>query len=177
MHRLTGSLVIAATALAATALAGCDILGAQVRQGLTSSGCANISGGACQEQVERVAGRHRGATSIELTCVVALCDRKGGSGTAVVTMPNGAKLNDTFSYAGDATPLPVPLCTGIAFDICRNLAQAQADGVAPSKRIVAVEVTCTALPCTTRKGTADVTVTLGDGSKEQGGTSWDGPLP
>jgi len=159
-------------------LAGCGLLGGSVSRGLTSSGCANIqSGGACQEQVDRVAARHPGATSVDLSCAVPVCDRKGGRGTAVVTMANGTTVNDTFVYTGDPAPVPVPSCTGMPLDACRHLAESQADSIPPSKRIVAIAVACTTAPCTSDAGDASVTVTLGDGTKQQGSTSWSGGPP
>jgi len=163
---------------AAVVLAGCGLLRGSVRQGLVSSGCSNIqSQGACQEQVDRVAARHPGATDVELTCTAPVCDRKGGTGTAVVTMPNGAKLNDTFAYVGDPAPIPAPSCIGVPPDACHSLADSSADGVPTAARIVAIDVRCTTAPCTSDQGDASVTVTLGDGTKQQTSTSWRGGTP
>jgi hypothetical protein len=169
---------VALLAAASVVLSGCGIfLGGTVTGGLSSSSCTEMTGSACGEQVERIAARHPGATQVDLTCTVPVCDRKGGSGTAVVTMGNGARLNDTFSYVGDPAPLPLPTCTGLPADVCRSLAESQAADAPTMKRIAAIEVRCTAAACTTDKGEADVKVTLADGSTMGGGTSWEGGLP
>ncbi len=165
-------------AAASLGLSGCGMfLGGSVAQGLTSSGCTLIVGSACQEQVERIAARHPGATEIDIICTAPVCDRKGGFGTAVVTMGNGDKVNDTFSYVGDPTPLPIPSCTGAPLDVCRSLAAAQADSVPTTMRIVAIAVTCTAAACTANKGEAGVKVTMADGTSMDVTSSWEGGLP
>ena len=173
-----GGMRLALLAAASLVLSGCGVfLGGTVGQGLTSSGCENISGGACQEQTEKIAARHPGATEVDIRCTAPVCDRKGGFGTAIVTMGNGARVNDTFSYVGDPAPLPIPSCTGVAPDVCRNLAESQVDSVPTAKRIVAIEVTCTAAACTANKGEADVKVKLADGTSLDSNTTWDGGLP
>lgn len=156
-------------------LAGCGLFSES--RGITSGGCANInSGGACSEQIDRISARHPGASQVELTCGVPVCDRRSGSGTAVVTFPDGSVVRDTFAYTGDPAPLPVPSCTGLARDVCVRVATSQAEEAAPSKRIVAIAVVCSR-PCTPTKGDAQVTVSFGDGSQEQSGVGWDGGLP
>jgi hypothetical protein len=158
----------------ALGLVGC---GLDTMSSVSGSSCDNISGGACTEQVDLLSARHPGATTIDLRCAVPVCDRRTGRGTAVVTMPDGRQVNDSFAYVGDPNPLPAPTCTGLAFDICRNIATSQADTVAPSRRIVAIDVACTAASCTGSDGEATATVTLADGSQEQGGNAWSGGPP
>ncbi len=172
--------LVAALASAAATLvpAGCGVFfGSNVGQGVGSVGCADMPGGPCQDQADRLAARHPGARDIEITCTAPVCDRRGGSGTAVITLGNGTTVNDTFSYVGDPAPVPPPSCTGVPPDMCRSLAQGQVDGISPMKRILAIDVRCTAAVCTPDKGEADVTVRLADGSTQQGGSSWDGGTP
>jgi hypothetical protein len=155
--------------------AGCGFFAGS--RGGTSGGCTNIaSGGACTEQIDRIAARHPGASQVDITCGVPVCDRRGGSGTAVVTFPDGSVVRDTFAYTGDPAPLPVPSCTGLARDVCVRVATSQADNAPPSKRIVGIAVSCSGT-CTPTKGEAEVTVSFGDGSQEQSGVGWDGGLP
>ena len=161
-------------AAVALLLAGCGFL---TQASVSSASCANIAGGVCTEQIERMQARHPGATSIDLECSAPVCDRTGGRGTVVVTMPDGTRLNDTFAYVGDPNPMPAPVCTGMPPDACRNAAIEQADNVPPSKRIVGVRVDCTAPACTATDGSARVTVALADGSTEQHDTSWSTGAP
>jgi hypothetical protein len=92
-------------------------------------------------------------------------------------MPDGSTVNDVFSYVGVQGALPVPVCRGLAIDACQSVAKGMLDEVPPSKRIVAIEVTCTVKLCVPEKGEADVTITLSDGSKQQTGMGWEGALP
>jgi hypothetical protein len=171
-----GALASRAIRLAALMLA-CAGCGFATTSSLNGSSCANMSGGACTEQVERVAARHPGAKTIDLECGVPVCDRRAGQGRAVVTMPDGSRVNDAFAYIGDQNPIPAPTCTGLAFDICQRVATSQADGVVPSRRIVAILVACTASSCTRSEGETMVTMTFADGAQEQGGAGWSGGLP
>jgi hypothetical protein len=156
-------------------LAGCGLLpGAR---GISSAGCSNIaSAGACSEQIDRIAARHPGASQVDITCGVPVCDRRSGSGTAVVTFPDGSTVRDTFAYTGDPAPLPVPSCTGLAPDLCGRIAVSQADSAPPSKRITGIAVVCSGA-CTPTKGEAEVTVSFSDGSQEGSGVGWEGGLP
>jgi hypothetical protein len=145
--------------------------------GVSSASCGNIAGGACDEQIAIVAARHPGATSVDLECMAPACDRTGGHGKVVVTMPDGTTLDDTFAYVGDPNPPPPPQCRGLPVDVCRDTALQQAENVAPSKRIVAIAVACTSPACTAAQGEASVTIRLGDGSTEEHGTSWSAGQP
>ena len=136
-----------------------------------------VPGGACQEQFDRAAARHPDATQVDVTCTVAVCDRKGGAGTVVVTLANGARVKETFAYTGDPAPIPAPSCTGMAIDVCRSLAASTVDGIAPSKSIQAISITCTASSCTRDKGEADVRIRFADGSESQSNSGWDGGPP
>ncbi len=159
---------------AAPLLAGCGLFLGTVTQRSGSTSCENMAGGACQEQADQISARHRGATQIDLKCSVPTCDRNGGSGTAVVTMPDGTTLNEVFTYVGVQGALPVPICKGLPIDACQNAASGSVDGIVPSKRVVAIEVTCTAPVCLVSKGEADVTISLSDGSKQESGMGWEG---
>ena len=159
-----------ATLAAGFAMAACS------GSGLSGASCGNISGGACSEQIEVVAARHPSARQVDLECSAPVCDRRAGHGTAVITMPDGTRLNDTFAYVGDPNPPPAPTCVGLALDLCRRLATSNADDIAPSRRIVAVNVACTG-SCTSNQGEATVTITLADGSQQQSGSSWSGGPP
>ena len=143
--------------LAVTAvLAGCGLLpGAGFGPGFQGAGsCSMMPGGACQEQFDRAAARHPDATQVDVACTAPVCDRKGGAGTAVVTLANGAKVTEAFTYAGDPVPVPAPACSGMAIDVCRSLAASTVDGIPPSKSIRAISITCAASSCTRDKGDA-----------------------
>ena len=158
---------------AGLASAGCGSLVGTVTQTVGSSSCENMSGGACGEQVEKVTARHPGATGVDLTCTVATCDRKAGSGTAVVTMPDGTTVKDVFTYVGAQRAVPPPTCKGLAFDLCASSANGQVDGIAPSKVVVAIDVTCISTACTEDRGETEVRVTLADGSTQEGTIGWE----
>jgi hypothetical protein len=161
-----------AASLAGVALAGCGLPG-PVGAGVNST-CTDISGGACQEQVTLVAARHPGAESVELRCGVAACDRRGGAGSAIVTMQNGARVDDAFSYVGDGAPMPQPDCMGIAPATCRRFAEDAFENTAPSKRLVRIEIGCTTAVCTDLQGEADVKLVYADGLTDESGIGWQG---
>ena len=163
----------------ASVVAGCGLLPGTVSgPGFQGGGsCSMLPGGACQDQFDRAAARHPGATMVEVACTVPVCDRKGGAGTVVVTLANGGKVTETFTYVGDPAPVPVPACTGMAIDVCRQVASSTVDGIPPSKSIRAISITCIASSCTPAKGDADVLVQFADGSTFQSSTGWEGAPP
>jgi hypothetical protein len=161
-------------AVSAVALGGCAIVGSS--SGMSAS-CDDLPGGACSEQIDRAGARHPGATSVDLTCGVPVCDRRGGAGTAVVTLRDGSTVVDTFTYTGDPGPVPRPSCLKLAFAACQALADQQVDQAPPSKRIARIKVTCTAAQCTEAAGEAEVELAFADGSVTSGGSSWEGGLP
>jgi hypothetical protein len=168
-----GGIRLALLLAAGVAPGGCGALFGTGSQGFASSGCENLSSGACEEQVARVAARHPGAKDVDLRCGVATCDRRGGSGTAVVAMPDGTTVQDVFTYVGAQAAVPAPTCRGLPPDVCKTVADGQVDGIAPSMVVVAVDVACTSTVCTAARGEAAVTVTLGDGSKQEGNVGWE----
>ncbi|HYO44185.1 MAG TPA: hypothetical protein VES19_13380 [Candidatus Limnocylindrales bacterium] len=169
---------VALLVVAGAALAGCGLLvGERAGGGVASSSCAVINGGACIEQTERIAARHPGATNVDLTCTAPVCDRRGGSGTAVVTLANGTTVNDVFAYVGDPGPIPIPTCIGLAPVVCLSVAESRVNDLPPSKRVVAIEVRCTLASCVADGGDTQVSVTMADGTKDEGGFGWEGELP
>jgi hypothetical protein len=159
----------------ATVVAGCGLLAGAVPGPGFQGGlvCSEMSGGACQEQLERATARHPGATQVEVTCTDPVCDRKGGAGTVVITLPTGARVREVFTYAGDPNPLPVPACTGLAPDLCRSLATSTVDELPPSKAIRAISIACTASSCTQDRGETQVMVRFADGSDYETSTGWE----
>jgi hypothetical protein len=163
----------------AAATTGCGLLPGTVSGPgfLGGSSCSLMPGGACQEQVDRAAARHPDATEMELTCTAPVCDRVGGAGTVVVHLRNGGKVTEAFTYVGDPAPVPVPACTRMAMDVCRQIASSTAADAPPSKSIRAISITCTASSCTRDRGEADVLVQFADGSEFQSNTGWEGASP
>jgi hypothetical protein len=176
---VTGLRSVGLLLVVATVLAGCGLLPGGVPgagfQG--AGGCSAMPGGVCQEQLDLAAARHPGATQVDVTCTAPLCDRKGGSGTVVVTLANGATVTETFAYTGDPTPLPAPSCSGMAIDLCRSLATSAVDQLPPRKVIAAISIACTASSCTQARGDADVRVRFADGSEFASSTGWEGATP
>jgi hypothetical protein len=173
--RGTAALVV----VAAVVLAGCGDLGRAAGRivngdssGLQGSSCTGLTGAACTQQADKVASRHPGALQVDLTCAVPKCSRASGAGTAVVTLADGSKVNDTFAYVGDPAPMPSPVCTGLAPDRCADLAQSQFDELPLDARVMRIQVTCTAAACTDAGGEATVKLTMADGSVQEGGASW-----
>jgi hypothetical protein len=173
--RLVGLLVAAAMALGACGLLLPESVSGPGFQG--GGSCSELPGGACQEQLELIGRRHPGATNIDLACGLAVCDRKGGAGTAVVTLADGSRVNDTFAYTGDAAPAPVPSCTGIAIDICGSLAATTMDDVPPSRSVRAIAIRCTVASCTPQRGDTEVRVRFADGSEFVTSSGWEGGPP
>ncbi len=161
------------------ALGGCALLSGTASgpgfQGGAS--CAELSGGACQEQIDLATARHPGATQLDLACTAAVCDRAGGAGTVVVTLASGARITETFRYVGNPAPVPAPTCAGMAVDICRRLARTTVDDVSPSKAISAVSIACSAASCTADRGEADVRVRFADGTEFRTNSGWEGGSP
>ena len=136
------------------------------------SSCAGIASGACTEEVARLAAQVRGqVTSIDLTCRVATCDRKAGSGDGVITYADGRTEQRAWSYVGDPAPIPVPTCIGLAQDVCQLQADAVVDDAAPSRRIIGVSITCHGT-CTKDSGEVATVVTFGDGTQDTSGRGW-----
>ena len=133
--------------------------------------------GACQEEIDLATARHPDATSIDVTCSIPLCDRTGGAGTVVVTLANGAKVTKSFAYTGNPAPMPAPVCTGMAMDLCRRIAAAEVDGVPPSRGIRAISIACTSSSCTQDRGEVDVRIQFADGSEVNLSYGWEGGLP
>jgi hypothetical protein len=129
--------------------------------------------GACQEQVDRAISRHPGSTNVEVACTVPTCDRKGGAGTVVVTLASGDAVKEAFAYTGDPAPVPVPTCTAIALDLCGGIADNTVNGLAPSKAIKAISISCTVSSCTKDRGEVDVRVQFSDGSEFQVSQGWE----
>ena len=154
-------------------LAGCGLLPGSVAAPVGPGSCANVLEGACQEQIDRAAARHPGVTNVDVACTVGVCDRKGGAGTMVITLANGATVEEAFAYTGDPAPVPVPACTGIALDLCRGIATTTVDGLPPSKAIRAISIACTAPSCTEDRGETDVRVQFSDGSEFHGSRGWE----
>lgn len=165
--------------LAATiVLGGCGLVGGPGAGSVQSTSCAQfLSGGACDEQARLVASRHPGATQVDLTCTSPVCDRKGGSGTAVITLGNGAKVTEAFVYAGNAAPIPAPACAGLAPAVCRKAADSVVDGMPPSKAVLSITVTCSVAACTEARGDVEVSIRLADGSEQTSSFGWEGGLP
>jgi hypothetical protein len=159
---------------AGVVLAGCE--GAVFR---TSTGdvasvtCTEIAGAACTDQVELISARHPGAAAVELWCTARPCDRRGGSGTARVTLAGGTRLDDVFSYVGAQGADPPPVCKGLADDTCRSIARDQLDGISPSMIVAGIEITCSVAECGEDRGEVDVTITLADGSTREGTQGWE----
>jgi hypothetical protein len=168
---------VAGGALIAVAVAACSLLPAPGGMGLSSSSCANLPSGACTEQLDLVAARHPGATDVALRCDLPLCDRQHGAGTAVVTLADGTRTQDVFSYTRNPAPVPAPGCTGLAIDICRRVAASSLDDVPPSHAVAEIEITCRVARCTADAGEVTVSVTLDDGSVSQWGMAWEGGPP
>ena len=155
---------------------GCDARIIDSAPGVSSSCSGFASGGACQEQVSAVAGRHSGATMVDLECG-GVCDRSGGAGTATVTMADGTVRHDSFGYVGDPAPMPVPSCVGLALDLCRQVATAQFSEVSPSKRVLSMDFRCTLVPCTAAKAETEYLVRYADGTTSEGSIGWEGAAP
>jgi hypothetical protein len=66
----------------------------------------------------------------------------------------------------------VPVCTGIALDVCRGIADNTVNGLPPSKAIKAMSIACTASSCTDDRGEADVRVQISDGSVFKVSQGW-----
>jgi hypothetical protein len=127
--------------------------------------------------MDLAAARHPGATQLDLSCAVAVCTRANGAGTVTVTLGNGGKITETFSYVGNAAPVPAPTCTGLAMVACRRLAESTVDDTPPSKVITSIAIACSVPSCTADKGDAEVHVQFADGSEFLTNSGWEGGLP
>jgi hypothetical protein len=143
-----------------------------------SGSCGNLPGGACSEQGQRIAAAHGGRVrQIDFECRIQACTRALGAGTAKVTLTDGKTITETWSYTGDPNPLPVAVCTGLAFALCQQWATSGANDLAPSRRIAGIAVKCSAASCTEQAGDVEVVYTFADGSTETSGMGWSGAPP
>ena len=156
-------------------LAACTI--GQRAAGPQSASCGDIPSGACDEQLEKVGLRHPGAMQIDIECGPAPCTRAFGAGTARITRADGTSVVEAWTYAGDPAPLPVPLCVGVARDSCQAILETMVESLPPSKRVVGIAIQCRVGPCDERKGDAEVTITLADGTSQTTGYAWEGGPP
>ena len=156
-------------------LAACSI--GQRAAGPQSASCGDIPSGACDEQLARLGQRHPGAVQIDVECGPAPCTRAFGAGTARITQADGTTVTEAFTYAGDPGPVPVPICAGIAPDSCQSIAEAVVENLPPAKRVAGIAIRCRVGPCDERKGDAEVTITLADGTSQVTGYAWEGAGP
>jgi hypothetical protein len=156
-----------------TVLGGCGLLAGRVAAPGGAGTCSSILEGACDEQIDLAAARHPGVTNADVECTVPTCDRNGGAGTVVVTLADGTTVKETFAYTGDPAPVPAPACSGIALDVCRNIAATTVDGLPPSKAIEAISIACTAASCTEDRGEVDVRVRFSDGGEFRVSQGWE----
>ena len=156
-------------------LSACSI--GQRAAGPQSASCGNLPSGACDEQLEKVGLRHPGAVQIDVECGPAPCTRAFGAGTARITRADGTSVVEAWTYAGDPAPMPVPVCAGIAPASCQAIGESVMGDVRPSKRVVGLAIQCRVGPCDERKGDAEVTITLADGTSQTTGYAWEGAAP
>ena len=161
--------------LLAGCLAACSI--GQRAAGPQSVNCGNIPTGACDEQVERLGQRHPGAVQIDVECGPAPCTRASGAGRARITRADGTTVTEAWTYAGDPGPMPVPICAGTAPGSCQSIADSVVENLRPSKRVAGIAIRCRVGPCDERKGDAEVTITLADGTNEITGYAWEDAAP
>src|SRR5918993_5369170 len=161
--------------LLAGVLAACSI--GQRAAGPQATSCGDIPSGACEEQLEQLGRRHPGAVQIDVECGPAPCTRALGAGTARITQADGKTVTEAFTYAGDPGPMPVPICAGTAPDSCQSIAETVVENLRPAKRVVGIAIRCRVGPCDERKGDAEVTITLADGTNEVTGYAWEGAAP
>jgi hypothetical protein len=156
-------------------LSACSI--GQRAAGPQSASCGDLPSGACDEQLEKLGLRHPGAVQIDIECGPAPCTRAFGAGTARITRADGTSVTEAWNYAGDPAPMPVPLCPGVAPDSCQAIGESVLQDVRPSKRVVGIVIQCRVGPCDERKGDAEVTITLADGTSQTTGYAWEGAAP
>ncbi len=167
-----GGRMAALLAVAALALGGCGGFGGGVTS-LAGVDCSGLPSGACDELTQQVqAGVSGQVQSIAFTCRLASCTRAQGAGTALVTLADGSTVTRQWSYTGDPGPAPVPVCIRIPLAECQAAAAQLVDNVPPSKRVIGIKISCTAVSCTAASGEADVLITLGDGSSVSNTYGW-----
>jgi len=139
--------------------------------------CGGVPDGACTEQADRLAQQAGGsARTVSLTCRLAACTRAAGAGTATITRADGSSVVLAWSYSGDPGPQPVPVCVGLAHDVCLARVAENIGNVSPTRHIVAIDVTCTT-HCDDAGGDATLVFRAADGNTDQMTTSWGGGTP
>ena len=73
--------------------------------------------------------------------------------------------------------MPVPICAGTAPGSCQSIADSVVENLRPSKRVAGIAIRCRVGPCDERKGDAEVTITLADGTNEITGYAWEDAAP
>jgi hypothetical protein len=138
-----------------------------------SISCGNMPSGACDEQLASLTVGLANVTDVTIDCAPAPpCTRAHGAGVAEIRLANGQKINRAWSYTGDPAPLPLPVCNGLALELCQSTASSEVDGISPSTHVAAITVTCTSATCTEANGEVKVRILLGDGSVRETTSGW-----
>ena len=114
---------------------------------------------------------------VDVECGPAPCTRAFGAGTARITQADGTTVTEAFTYAGDPDPCRCRSVPGRAAGSCQSIADSVVENLRPSKRVVGIAIRCRVGPCDERKGDAEVTITLADGTSEVTGYAWEGAAP
>ena len=158
--------------------------------------CSGIPAAKCDEAVASVARSLPSShpVRVEVTCGAPPCTEASGTMLTTVTLADGRQLTanpinwfDANASGGAQTPAPVgipepvpggrgvaplriaPICQGVPFTQCRDMAASFAEPDAGHGAVVAVTVHCTKNPCTETTGEGDVVITYADGTQTTGG--------
>ena len=139
-----------------------------------SATCGNVPSNVCDEQM-KVAVNAAGPPieSVDVICT-GECTRAGGAGTTTIRRPDGSQVVRAWTYVGDPGPVPVPVCVGMALDVCQFQVNGDVGSVTVAKHLVGIKATCQGT-CDRSSGTMVIQYTFADGTTESTTTSWQGP--
>jgi hypothetical protein len=187
---------IAAVVLAAWLAAACSGSAAVDPAATPVVACTGIPAAKCDEAVASAARSfpNEHPARVDVDCQAPPCTDASGTMVTSVTMADGRRLVanpvswfDPNAPGGAQTPGPAakpepvpggrgvaplriaPICRGVPFTQCRDMAASFAEPDAGHGVPVAITVTCTKNPCTDTTGEGDVVITYADGTQTTGG--------
>jgi hypothetical protein len=138
--------------------------------------CVGVPQAQCDEAVAELEGPFSAPlVEIQITCLIAACTPTDGQLRVDVLLANGQRESSGYAYgSGQQGPAPVeppalavvPICLGLPFAMCRQMAETAAGSVIPADlrpRIARITVRCIGV-CTPTKGEGETRIDFVDGT-------------
>lgn len=147
--------------------------------------CVGVPQAPCDEAVAELEGPFTAPlVEIQVTCLIAACTPTDGQLRLDVLLANGQRESSGYTYgSGQQGPVPVeppvltvvPICLGLPFATCREMAQSAAGSVIPGDLrppIARITVRCIGV-CTPTKGEGETRIDFLDGTNMVSGWGYE----